>query len=326
MNEIDKAYAAGAMEGDGSFYITRTTYKGCTRFVAGAGIGKSSKELAGFFVSIFSGNVNTRNDQHKWSVSCTPRVLPFLESIVPYLVMKKERAVFLLDWLKNGMPEKENAYEKMKVLNEKVEKKLVPFKCERSIDNDPLKWAYIAGLMDTDGSFLINKRFGHNGMKSPSYVTRVSYGEKDTRTPSFIKKTFTFGCINHKDNDKCVNGRFVWELVVKEEIIDFINRVLPYLMVKKQNAEILLNFCLNYKPMKKGHRFGIPKEELEFREKCYQDIQKHQRRKGTRDLYKSSLMDLNAPPDSAEGNKAEAAQAGTVNVVSERTSKDDSVL
>lgn len=325
MNNIDNAYAAGAMEGDGSFYITRTNYKGCTRFVAGAGIGKSSKELAGFFVSSFSGNLYTRKEQHKWSVSCTPRVVPFLESVIPYLVMKKERAIFLLDWLKNGMPEKENAYNQMKILNAKVDKELTPLNPNETVDDDPLKWAYIAGLMDTDGSFLINKRHGHNGMKSPSYMTRVSYGEKDVRTPSFIQKTFALGCINLKDNNKCVNGRFVWELVVKEEIIDFINRVLPYLKVKKPNAEILLNFCKNYNPMKKGHRFGIPKEELEFREKCYQDIKKHQRR-GTCDLYKSSLMDLNAPPDSAEGNKAEAAQAGTVNVVSERTSKDDAVL
>lgn len=273
--EIDYAYAAGAMEGDGSFYITRRSGK-YIKFVAGAGIGKSSSELIGFFVSKFSGISSMRGEHCIWSISSSLRMLPFLEKITPYLVMKKERALFLIDWLKNGMMDKEISYEEMKKINAHCIKEIIEI--HEPINEDPLKWAYIAGLMDTDGSFMISKRIGHNGMKSPNYIAKISYGEKDARTPSFIKNVFQKGIISLKDNDKCVNGRFVWDLVVKEDMIDFIKRILPYLKVKKTNAEILLNFCQNYKPVKKGHRFGIPKEELEFREKCYQDLKIHQRR------------------------------------------------
>ena len=84
--------------------------------------------------------------------------------------------------------------------------------------------------------------------------------------------------MNLKDSSVVEGGRYVWELVVKEEIIEFINRLLPYMRVKKPNAEIVLDFCKNYKATKKGHRFGVPPEELAFREKCYQDLQKLQRR------------------------------------------------
>ena len=45
-------------------------------------------------------------------------------------------------------------------------------------------------------------------------------------------------------------------------------------------------------------------------------------------VYKFPLIDLKTLPDNAEGNKAEAAKAGTVNVVSEETTfmKVDAVL
>jgi len=275
--KIDNAYAAGAMEGDGSFYICKRKGK-YIKYVAGAGIGKSGKELAGFFVSMYSGSVNINGDQHRWYLASGIRMIPFLEKIIPYLKMKKERAQFLFDWLKGDMQDKETAYETMKTLNEHVDKDLKLIDHTYDIDKDPLKWSYIAGLMDTDGSFMIHKRIAHNGMKSPNYLAKISYGEKDIRTPTFIKSVFPFGVISKKGNDNCVNGRFVWELVVKEDMIEFIKMVLPYMKVKKQNAQILLNFCENYKPVKKGHRFGIPKEELEFRDNCYQELQKYQRR------------------------------------------------
>jgi hypothetical protein len=280
--DIDNAYAAGAMEGDGSFYICKRNGK-YIRYVAGAGIGKSCKELAGFFVSTFSGSVNIRGDHHRWNIASSLKMIPFLEKIIPYLQMKKERAQFLVSWLKNGMQEKESAYEEMKILNEKTDKEIKHtghpyYVYSIDVDKNPLKWAYIAGLMDTDGSFMIHKRIGHNGMKNPNYLAKISYGEKDARTPSFIKMVFPYGVISKKDNDKCVNGRFVWELVVKEDMIEFIKNVLPFMKVKNRNAEILLNFCQNYKPVKKNHRFGISKEELEFRENCYQELKKFQRR------------------------------------------------
>lgn len=288
--QLDYAYLAGAMEGDGSFYITKRSGK-YLRYVAGAAIGKSGKELAGFFVSCFSGNTSVYGEHSRWSISSSQRMIPFLECIIPYLVMKRERAVFLLNWLKDGMPNKEECFQEMKLLNLECVKNID--EADSSLlDEDPIKWAYIAGLMDTDGSFMISKRFGHNGMKSPNYIPKISYGEKDSRTPSFIKHTFSNGVIAIKDNDKVVNGRFVWELVVKEDICEFIRRVLPYLKVKKTNAEILLNFCENFKAVRKGHRFGVPKEELEFREKCYQDLKVLQRRGKKCDLYKPSLIEV----------------------------------
>jgi hypothetical protein len=273
--EEQMAYAAGCMEGDGSFFISKRKSPNCIRYVAGANIGKSSKELIAFFVNLFGGNISYRGEHARWQVASEVRTKPFLESILPYLKMKKDRALFLLDWFKSGMDNKEESYENMKTLNKKICKEL---SVEESIfsEGTSIDWAYIAGLMDTDGSFMITKRV--KGTKNPWHTAKVSYGEIDSRPCSFIKKCFKYGKIVKKENGNTNEGRFVWELVVKDQICSFIRKIIPYLLVKKRNAEIVLKFCENMNPMTEGHRFGIPKEELEFRESCFQELKPLQRR------------------------------------------------
>ena len=272
--EEQMAYAAGCMEGDGSFFIMRRQSPKCTRYVAGANIGKSSKELIAFFIGLFGGNVSYRGDHCRWQVSSDIRTRPFLESIVPYLQMKKDRAIYLLNWLKEGMKDKEKSYDEMKDLNEKVDRFSVD--CGLNVINEPWKWAYIAGLMDTDGSFMISKR--SQGTKSPVYAAKVSYAEIDRRPVHFLQNISSMGTIAIKENGNCPQKRFVWEMVIKDQICDFIRNLIPYLNVKKKNAEVVLKFCENVKPMTKGHRFGVPKEELEFRETCFQELKPLQRR------------------------------------------------
>lgn len=273
---LDMAYAAGALDGDGSFYICRRENKKSIKYVAGVNIGKSSKQLIDFFSDRFEGNIDQRGDHYRFAISCSKRLIPFLEKIIPYINTKKNQAAILLNWLKEGMPNKEETYLAFKNINQERVDELEP--ANDCIIEEPLKWAYLAGLMDTDGCFMINKRNNHNKMKSPNHTARISFGEVDARPLSYIKNVFPFGTVNKKDYSNTKNGRFVWELVVIEEIKEFLNRILPYMLVKKPNAEILLNFCINRSPTKKGHRFGVPPEELAFREKCYEELQKYQRR------------------------------------------------
>lgn len=99
----------------------------------------------------------------------------------------------------------------------------------------------------------------------------------------------------------------------KQDVIGLLENIIPYLTIKKNAALILLRFCKEYVPMN-GIK-GISQEQKDFRESFYQELI-HVNKYG---VYKSSLMDLKPLPDNAEGNKAEAAKAGTVNVVSEKT-------
>lgn len=313
MKDTEMAYAAGAFDGDGTVSISRIKRKGGIGYIAQASVTKSCDKLTVFFAEKFGGNLRESGKQRRWDIACTPRVLPFLGKIIPYLQYKKARAEFVYDWLVNGMPDKEEAYQKSKLINKTYSKDFV-LKEGREIDKDQIRWAYIAGLMDTDGSFSINKRFVK---ERPRYEAKINFTEKDPLSVSFIYNTFPFG-IAKKVKNKICGYRYEWILCTKEDMKNFIKLILPYMKTKKNNAEILLDFCENSTPVRKGHRFGVPEEELQFREKCYKDLQKHQRR-GNWDLYKSSLIDFNTLSEISEGKKAEAAQAGTVNVVSEKT-------
>lgn len=273
---LDMAYAAGALDGDGSFFICRREDKEHVKYVAGANIGKSSKQLIDFFSKNFEGNIDQKGEHYRFSINSGKRLIPFLEKILPYINTKKDQVEFMLDWLKEGMPNKENTYIEFKKINHN-HVDVINFSCNEIVE-DSIKWSYLAGLMDTDGSFMLHKRINHSSMKSPNYTAKISFGEVDARPINYIKSVFPFGSVNKKDYSTTKKGRFVWELVVVDEIKQFINRILPYLKVKKPNAEILLEFCNNRNPVKKGHRFGIPPEELFFREKCYQELQKYQRR------------------------------------------------
>ena len=102
--QLNMAYAAGALDGDGSFYICRREDKSYVKYVPGAGVGKSCKELIDFFMESFSGNVSQRGDHYVWSISCATRMIPFLERVLPRLKTKKEQAKCLLQWMKDGMP------------------------------------------------------------------------------------------------------------------------------------------------------------------------------------------------------------------------------
>ena len=81
-----------------------------------------------------------------------------------------------------------------------------------------------------------------------------------------------FGTVCVVKNKSCKRGfHYAWSMASKPDAIDFIERILPYLREKKEQAEILLEFCKKSKNT--GYcKGGIPKEELEFRESCYQKI------------------------------------------------------
>lgn len=275
MKEIEMAYAAGAFDGDGTVSISRIKRKNSIGYIAQAAVTKSCDKLSIFFADKFGGNLRSCGNQRRWDISCSKRVIPFLERIIPYLQYKKERAKFVYEWLINGMQDKEEAYQRAKIINSTYSADFT-LKDDKEIDEDPIRWAYIAGLLDTDGSFCINKRLTVKGV--PKYEAKINFTEKDPLSVSFVYNTFPFGVAKEEKNKLC-GYRYAWNLVVKEDMIQFIKRIIPYMKTKKINAEILLNFCENSKPVRKGHRFGVPEEELQFREKCYLDLQKHQRRR-----------------------------------------------
>ena len=59
----------------------------------------------------------------------------------------------------------------------------------------------------------------------------------------------------------------------RKKIVPFLESVMPYLRIKKNRAEFLLNYCKTATySNKKSTYFGLSKEELIYREDSYQKM------------------------------------------------------
>lgn len=309
---MNLAYMAGVMDGDGSFsLIRRSSIKGQSPiYYPVIQLANSFKGLIEFFKEKFGGtsamkkaNISPkgihRKDSHQWKLEKSNSCTPFLDKIIPFLVVKQERAKFLRDYIEKNpfkrgsnrlslelLAQREKDYWKMREFNEEGTMKQVLSKRKKSL----YFWPYMAGLMDTDGSFSIRKEISKNKMTSTFYSPIISLSMIDPRGFNHIQHNFSGGKIKVIKAKTCREGicyRFV--ISSADQAIEFIENCLPYLKVKPQAAKVLLDFCKN-KGFVSYRRKGTPEEFLKFREQCYQDLCSLNKY----GVYKPTLIDLEA--------------------------------
>lgn len=327
-NNVLIAYIAGVMDGDGSFsvgklgtsrnplYFPMLQCTSCLNFI------DILKETFGGSIHTYKKRLKKNGDLgrliRKWSIRSFCNVKPVLEAVIPFLRIKKERAEFLLKFIDShvfirgkilsaeDIAIRESFYLKMiqfndwKSCNGTITKKL----CSKNSE-DPCFWSYIAGIMDTDGSFSLKKQVINKGTHviNPRYIPIISLSMTDISSINFIRENCTFGKLCIPKNIWTNSGiHYQFSIFRKQECIEFLRKIIPFLKSKKSQAETLLYFFQNVCNVKycKG---GIPSEELIFRESVYQ----HMIQLNQYGVSKSSLMDLKLPPDDAEDNKAEGA-------------------
>lgn len=293
------AYTAGILDGDGSFSIIKKRGRKETHaplYYPLIQLANASEELINFLKSTFGGHKGLRKahvakdggkrkNSYHWKIEKSASCLPFLESIIPWLVLKKERAEFLKDFiLKNpaskgssGTPKetleyREQAYLKMKNFNDFRDTETILSEKTDKISTSEKDWAYIAGLIDTDGSFSVKKELGDKKMIHPKYTPQFLISLTDAKGVNFIRNAISFGHAFAIKSKSCTSGMcYRFSISSRLELIEFLKNVLPYLRIKLHQAKILIDFCSNFSQTFYP-RQGILKEELDFRESCYQSI------------------------------------------------------
>jgi hypothetical protein len=148
-------------------------------------------------------------------------------------------------------------------------------------------WAYIAGIMDADGCFMIfkHKRKTKNGTSerselfpktvdkwSISYIPGVKIAMIEIEAIDFITNQMHFGHYGidgaRKDRPNC-KPIYHWYLRNKYTVIDFIDGILPYLKVKKQRALHLREFAKHLVEAGNPCYRGLSESELNYREDMY---------------------------------------------------------
>ena len=141
-------------------------------------------------------------------------------------------------------------------------------------------WAYIAGIMDADGCFMLTKHFRKTPeirrwntleKRSCTYLPSVKISMIEPEAVFFVKDEMGFGEIRlsgarpSRPNSKPI---YQWCMRNKKNIIPFIEGVMPFLRVKKNRAVFLLNYCKTVKDCASPYH-GLSSEQLNFREQSY---------------------------------------------------------
>jgi hypothetical protein len=278
--EIEMAYMAGILDGDGSFSVLKgpNSYHPCIQ------LSNAFKGMSEYLFDKFAGSLRIKKPQqahyktlYVWSVRGLGSAKNVLDKVIPFLVLKKERAESMLDFIEKSLIKKTEPIEgertnlKMKDHNQKCLLSSGTLS-ERTLNcsDDPIFWSYFAGLMDTEGSFSIKREKAHSGSVSLRYNPVIQLTMVPVDCINYIRKNCSLGsfCI---PKASCTQKGFAYKMSIisKDECVSFIEKILPFLKYKNAQALQILEFCKNYGSVKHC-RGGIPKETLEYREACYQ--------------------------------------------------------
>lgn len=150
-------------------------------------------------------------------------------------------------------------------------------------------WAYIAGIMDADGCFMIfkHKRKTKNGTStralafpktvegwSISYLPGVKIAMIEPEAINLILELgfgnmHIDGARKSRPNSKPI---YHWYMRKKEKLIPFLEGIIPYLRVKKDRAKHILDFCNYLCNFSNPCYRGLSKKELDYREEAYLKI------------------------------------------------------
>jgi hypothetical protein len=293
--DIDMSYIAGVMDGDGSFSLCKL--QGCRNTLYFPLLQCSTwRSFIDFLKEKIGGNIVTGKvhickdgtEGHalkRWRLRSHENVRPVLEKLIPFLRIKKERAQFLLNYIienpfKRGhvltsedLVRRERAHLQMVNFNEwKSCDSNISLNLAKIMTEDKLFWSYIAGLMDTDGSFSLKRQKINKGtdVKNPRYLPVIAVSMTDVRSINYLRENCNIGKLYiPKNSDTSAGYHYQFGIYTKLESVEFLKRVIPFLKSKKEQAEVLLDFCMNSKNTKYC-KIGISADELAFREDCYQ--------------------------------------------------------
>ena len=144
-------------------------------------------------------------------------------------------------------------------------------------------WAYIAGVMDSDGCFMItrHKRKYKGKEISPCFLPCTKISQVEPETVEYITNELGLGSykldrarIRQYENGQRFGSRPMYDWFIRDRkvLIPFLENTIPYLKIKKDRAKHLLSYCRTIQG--NPGRGKIPKEVLDYREEAYLKMRK----------------------------------------------------
>ncbi len=294
------AYIAGLMDGDGSFSIIKEKRSRGYIYFPCIQLSNVFKEMPLLLQKLFGGSYKEKSKQkhqtktqYVWNVRGFDSCKFFLENVKSFLILKKDRAIFLEEFIekfstatdreigkdgrfltRDNTDRGQSAYHlKMQSYNNDCltnEGSLIKQSSKNS--EDPIFWSYLSGILDTEGSFSIRKNKPSCGSKNYRYGPIIQITMATYEVMNFIRKNINFGSFCFPKAKTCQRGFCCKISISKINDCSFlIRKILPYIISKKNQAKLLLEYCENTTPVKNCKK-GIPEKEIMYRENLYQKI------------------------------------------------------
>lgn len=241
MRQKTFSYAGGLFDAEGSFTIGRSESERGVNYSARIRLNNVNRAVVKWMIEKFGGSKHRdkpKSEAHSvcyyWEITDALHARRFLKQVVPYLRIKKPQADLLAAYLDlNGVPNppvRQKLYEEMRSLKDEIRV------TTETPANSKLDFSYLAGFFDGEGTasiitFVVN---GHRQYAARIYVTNT-----DLPMLEMYKELFGGSIRLHaKPNKQC----YRWELRKNVDREKFLLYCLPYLIIKRDEANLTLQF------------------------------------------------------------------------------------
>lgn len=237
MKDKTKAYVAGLVDAEGCFNITKQVTSLQVHYHPRFIIVSTHRPIIEWLVVHFGGTLyakkaaHNRRESYHWKTNSKEHTCRVISLIYPYLVLKQKEAAVLMRFCQLPQTplkqERENLYQEMKGL--KTRQSVTTDTQDFPFPNN-LKNAYFAGFFDGEGCITMAKsKAGYikplkltvgNTWRNPLTKMAAEYGGTDT----------SLKVIRHN------MPVFHWVLLQSDLQQKFLLKVLPYLIIKREQA------------------------------------------------------------------------------------------
>lgn len=131
------------------------------------------------------------------------------------------------------------------------------------------KWAYLAGIVDGEGCFCIGKTNSHK-----NHTLAITVTNTNIQLIIWLKDNFGGHITVYKTKNEKYKTSYKWQFTKASKVKCILEKILPHLIVKKEQAMIALEFG---RTVGRGGRKTSP-EVINYRETLRQNILKLNKR------------------------------------------------
>ena len=136
-------------------------------------------------------------------------------------------------------------------------------------------FAYLAGAIDIDGRIFIARAQGYrrrlDGRQVPYYIATIALSDSSPIVPDLLQATFPARRLQYDAKNRKQVAWHMWE-AVNQSAHEPVARLLPYLRVKRRQAELALTLINLIEREKAGSARPLSTEQEKARALLYEEV------------------------------------------------------